>query len=190
MSDDLPYTHLRLDSTSVKVLAHPLRSRLLSALRRGGPATATDLAAALSTNSGATSYHLRKLESVGLVVDTDEGVGKQRLWRATTQSHGWDNSQFAGDEDAETALTWLLRDYLRQFADKYERWLDVEATWSPAWRDAAGMDDMWVEVTPEQLAAARKEIEAVLHRYAHVGEGDPEARRVAYWQFAFPMDLD
>ncbi|WP_242653142.1 winged helix-turn-helix domain-containing protein, partial [Intrasporangium flavum] len=59
-----------LTPESLRVLAHPLRSRLLGALRRGGPATATDLAAALGTNSGATSYHLRKLESVGLVEDT------------------------------------------------------------------------------------------------------------------------
>ena len=63
------------------MLAHPLRSRLLSArCGSGGPATATALAAQLSTNSGATSYHLRKLESVGLVADTGEGAGKQRLW--------------------------------------------------------------------------------------------------------------
>ena len=63
-------TGIRLDARALKTLAHPLRSRLLSALRIGGPRTATDLAAELGTNSGATSYHLRKLESVGLVTDT------------------------------------------------------------------------------------------------------------------------
>ena len=40
-------TGLRLDAAALKVLAHPLRSRLLSALRVDGPATATDLAARL-----------------------------------------------------------------------------------------------------------------------------------------------
>ena len=54
-------SYLRLDTTSVKVLAHPLRSRLLGALRLGGPATATALAARLATNSGAASYHLRRM---------------------------------------------------------------------------------------------------------------------------------
>ena len=96
-------TGVRLDAASLKVLAHPLRSRLLSSLRRGGPSTATDLAATLGTNSGATSYHLRKLESVGLVADTGEGQGKRRLWRAATESHQFDASDFAGDEDSETA---------------------------------------------------------------------------------------
>ena len=60
-------SHIQLDAEAVRVLAHPLRSRLLSALRLHGPATATELADRLDTNTGATSYHLRKLESVGLV---------------------------------------------------------------------------------------------------------------------------
>ena len=38
-------TGIRLDAGALRVLAHPLRSRLLSTLRVGGPATATDLAA-------------------------------------------------------------------------------------------------------------------------------------------------
>ena len=64
------------------MLAHPLRSRLLAQLRLHGPATATDLADVLDTNTGATSYHLRKLESVGLVTDTGTGEGKRRVWEA------------------------------------------------------------------------------------------------------------
>ena len=97
-------TGIRLDAGSLRVLAHPLRSRLLSRLRIGGPATATDLATALGTNSGATSYHLRKLEAVGLVTDTGEGEGKRRLWRAATDFHSYYPSDFVGDEDSETAL--------------------------------------------------------------------------------------
>ena len=63
---------------------------------RSGSATATELAAELSTNTGATSYHLRKLESVGLVTDTGEGEGKRRLWRASTQYHSWTNAGVPG----------------------------------------------------------------------------------------------
>ena len=78
---------LHLDAQAVKVLAHPLRSRLLSALRSGGPANATDLAQRLGTNTGATSYHLRKLASVALVEETGEGHGRERPWRASTDMH-------------------------------------------------------------------------------------------------------
>ena len=78
------------------MLAHPLRSRLLRALRVDGPATATALAATLGTNTGATSYHLRKLASVGLVDETGEGRGRERWWRAATEMHGWSERDVAG----------------------------------------------------------------------------------------------
>ncbi len=183
-------TGVRLDATSLRVLAHPLRSRLLSRLRTGGPATATDLAAALSTNSGATSYHLRKLESVGLVTDTGEGEGKRRLWRASTDSHQFEPSDFAGDEDAETALNWLVRDYTRHFAEQFERWLDVEATWPAAWRDAAGMSDTFIIATPEQVEELKREVDELLARYRRVGQGNPQARRLAVYSVLYPLDLD
>jgi DNA-binding transcriptional ArsR family regulator len=183
-------TGIRLDATAIKVLAHPLRSRLLSELRRSGPATATDLATTLGTNSGATSYHLRRLESVGLVADTGEGEGKRRLWRAATESHQWDNSDFAGDEDAETALGWLQRDYSRHLAERYERWLDVEETWPAPWRDALGMNDSYVIATPEQLQALNAEVDELMARYRRVGQGNPAARRVAVFTVTYPIDLD
>ncbi|MGL5853342.1 MAG: ArsR/SmtB family transcription factor [Phycicoccus sp.] len=185
-----PLTGIRLDAAALKTLAHPLRSRLLSALRVGGPATATDLAVQLGTNSGATSYHLRRLEAVGLVTDTGEGAGKRRLWRASTESHQFEPSDFAGDEDAETALGWLTRDYSRHLGERFERWLDVEHAWPLEWRDAVGMSDSYVIATPEQLRALRAEVDSLLDRYRRVGQGNPEARRVAVYTVAYPLDLD
>ena len=195
-TDDAPtgtpddYTGMRLDAAALKVLAHPLRSRLLSRLRVGGPATATDLAAALGTNSGATSYHLRKLESVGLVTDTGDGEGKRRLWRASTDSHQYEPSDFAGDEDAETALNWLQRDYSRHLGEHFERWLDAEDAWPPEWRDAVGMGDSFVIATAEQVEAMNLELWAVLEKYRRVGQGNPNARRVATYLVSYPLDLD
>ncbi|HEY8718118.1 helix-turn-helix domain-containing protein [Pengzhenrongella sp.] len=183
-------TGLQLDAVALKVLAHPLRSRLLSALRRGGPAIATDLARTLGTNSGATSYHLRKLESVGLVADTGEGEGKRRLWRAATDSHQWTVSDFAGDEDSETALNWLVRDYTRHLVRQFERWLDVEGSWPVEWRDAAGMSDYFVEVTPAQAEALKADVDKLVAAYRHAGKGHPGARRLAVYNVVFPIDLD
>lgn len=192
MTSDIParLTGMRLDAAALRVLAHPLRSRLLSGLRRGGPATATDLAAALGTNSGATSYHLRKLESVGLVADTGEGEGKRRLWRAATDSHQFEPSDFVGDEDAETALNWLVRDYIRHLGEQFERWLDVEGDWPVEWRDAAGMSDTYVIATPEQVQELKTELDTLLERYRRVGQGNPNARRLAAYSILYPLDLD
>ncbi|MEO7421869.1 MAG: helix-turn-helix domain-containing protein [Ornithinibacter sp.] len=188
--EDGQLTGIRLDTTALKTLAHPLRSRLLSALRVDGPATATDLATRLSTNSGATSYHLRRLESVGLVTDTGDGQGKRRLWRAATDSHQFEPSDFAGDEDAETALNWLQRDYSRHLGERYEHWLDVEEGWPADWRDAVGMNDSWVVVTPQQAQALKREIDEVVARYRRVGQGNPQARRVAVYAVTYPVDLN
>ena len=63
---------------------------------------------------------------MGLVADTGEGEGKRRLWRAATDFHSCDPSDFAGDEDSETALELARRaTTLRHFAEQFERWLDV-----------------------------------------------------------------
>lgn len=179
----------RLTPEAVKVLAHPLRSRLLGALRRGGPATATTLAATLSTNSGATSYHLRKLESVGLVTDTGEGAGKQRLWQATTSSHSWERTELAHDEDAATALGWLERDYLRLFSAEFGHWLDVAEAWPGDWQDAAGMGDTWVTLDPQQIQALRDDLHELFERYRAVEPG-PGARRVTFWHALYPLEAD
>ena len=190
MSSSEEYTGLRLDARAVKVLAHPLRSRLLSRLRLGGPATATELAVVLSTNTGATSYHLRKLEGVGLVTDTGEGEGKRRLWRAATTFHSFDPSAFRDDDDAAAAAGWLQRDYVRQLAAGAERWLDVSDSWPAAWADALGLSDTYVTVDLEQLQQLGAELAAVVERYRTVGEGDRAARWVQVYTLLQPSLLE
>lgn len=181
---------VRLDAEALKVLAHPLRSRLLSALRGHGPATATTLARRLETNSGATSYHLRRLEEVGLVRDTGDGDGRRRVWEPTTRFHSYYPSDFADDDDAEAALGWLSRDYVRHLAERHERWIDTQVGWPVDWRDAAGLSDDLVIVTAEQLTQLTTELAEVIARYRRVGQGNPSARRVTIFHAAHPIDLD
>ena len=177
----------RLTPDSVKILAHPLRTRLLSELHRGGPATATTLAAALGTHTGATSYHLRRMAEVGLVVDTGQGAGRRRLWRATSGAHAWAPSDFDDDADAGAALAWVLRDYHREFDEQYTQWLDRESGWPAQWRDVTGMSNHKLILTPAQLRALAEEMEQLLRRYQHAEPAEADqARRVAVWQFAFP----
>ena len=165
---------LTLDRDALKVLAHPLRTRLLTALRLGGPATATALAHELETNTGATSYHLRRLASVGLVEETEGGRGRERPWRAATEMHGWTEGAVAGDPDAEAATDWLRRHYLRTFVEWYERWLDEQASWPLEWQDAAGASDYAIRVTARQLAEFNAEFQALVMRY-RADPADPGA---------------
>jgi DNA-binding transcriptional ArsR family regulator len=189
-SSEPNYRGIHLDAIAIKVLAHPLRSRLLSRLRTGGPATATELADVLHTNTGATSYHLRRLESVGLVLDTGEGEGRRRLWRAATDFHEWRNSEFRDDEDAATAAGWLERDYLRQFTARAESWYDVANEWPDVWLDALGLSDTFVTVTPAQLQELRDTLTTLVRQYRHRGDDDPAARRVYLFTFAAPFEAD
>ncbi|MDQ5840441.1 MAG: helix-turn-helix domain-containing protein [Chloroflexota bacterium] len=194
MSDSLaPGVHL--DRTALAMLAHPMRSRLLAELRISGPATATTLAAVLRTNSGATSYHLRRLAQVALVVDAGEGSGRRRLWSASTESRPRDEGPRAdtddtgdSDADAEAALGWLARDYLHHFTDRAEQWLDTEDRWPVGWREQVGLSDHLVQVTAGQLSALRGDLAEVLGRYRRVGAGNPDAKRVSVYLCPLPVD--
>ncbi|MPV39010.1 helix-turn-helix domain-containing protein [Georgenia subflava] len=167
------------------VLAHPLRSRLLSALRLDGPATATRLARTLGTNSGATSYHLRRLAEVGLVEDTAGGTGRERLWGAAHERHSWFSSDVAGDPDSEAANDWLQAEGLRQFQQRADAWHGAKQEWPLPWRDAAGMSDYFLDLSPAQLAELTHELDAVVERY-RAEPPRPDARRVFVFLQAYP----
>ena len=189
--DTQPATILRLDPRGLKVLAHPLRSRLLTALREHGPATATALAERLGTNTGATSYHLRKLASVGLVEETEDGRGRERWWRAATEMHGWTERDAAGDPDAEAASDWLRRLYLATFVERYGSVArrPRRRGRSPG-RTSAGSSDFALRLSPAALAAFEADVEALFERY----RSDPPATDdaadsevVQVYLYAFPL---
>lgn len=164
-----------LDSRQLRVLAHPLRSRLLSALRLDGPATATALAAATGTNTGATSYHLRQLAAVGLVVEEEErGRGRERWWRAAHESHGWQSRDVADDPDARAAATWLTEQQVRQFAEMIAGWVRDHYAHPPEWRDAADVSDFFLTLPADRLRALNAELHAVIERYQREATGDGE----------------
>ena len=187
MTTESTTSTLHLDARAVKVLAHPLRSRLLSALRSGGPATATALAERLGTNSGATSYHLRKLESVGIVEETGEGHGKERWWRASTDMHSFTQRDVAYDADGQAAADWLRRYYLRSFLDRYGAWLDDHAAWPLKWQEVADASDYLLRVSPQRLAELEAEMSALFERYRDPDPDDPEALPVEVQLHAFPL---
>ncbi|MEJ1088474.1 helix-turn-helix domain-containing protein [Microbacterium sp. Mu-80] len=180
---------IRLDERQLRALAHPLRARIPGLLRIGGPATATDLARHLGTNSGATSYHLRRLAEVGLVTDTGEGVGRRREWRATSGFHSWVPSDFDDRPDAAAAVGWLQRAYLREFVERAERWENAAPEWPKRWRDSLGLSDTFVEVTPTQATALREELNALFARYRAAGTGSQDALRLHITTHAAPLAL-
>jgi DNA-binding transcriptional ArsR family regulator len=176
----------RLGVEAVKVLAHPLRSRLLGELRTNGPATATALAEALDTNSGATSYHLRKLASVGLVEETGEGKGRERWWRASHEMHSWFASDLDDDPDGIAVAAWLRGEALRRFQVFAEEWFASEYDWPVEWRDAGGSSDYLLQLSAAQLSDLGRDLFDVIERYRRLAPG-PDPARVVLYTFAFPQ---
>ena len=175
-----------VDGPGLRVLAHPVRARLLAELRGTGPATATRLAVALRTNTGATSYHLRKLAEVGLVLDTGEGTGRQRVWAANPG--GSPRPEVEDDQGDDAALDWLARDYVQHFSEKAQDWLETREDWPAEWQEQVGLEDHLVLVTPAQLEALRTELHDLLERYRRVGAGNPQAKRVSVYTCPLPVD--
>jgi DNA-binding transcriptional ArsR family regulator len=189
MPPTVPARRVHLDSAQLRALAHPLRSRLLSALRAFGPATATELAQRLQTNSGATSYHLRQLADVGLIEEQPEETGgRRRCWRAAHDVTSYRETLFEGDADDRAAVDWLLGHHIRLVQRWTEDWLESRREWPTEWRDAADQSDHEFAMTPEGLAALNRDLHAVVER--HRAEADPAApgaQRCAIVLQSFPM---
>ncbi len=187
-----PRRVLHPSASQLRVLAHPLRSRLLGALRLHGPASATALAQRLGTNSGATSYHLRQLASAGLVEDSPSlSTGRERVWRASHDATSWRSPDYDADPDARAADEWLVRHHASVMGRWLDSWLDRRDDYPRAWRWAADQSDYHLHLTPEQLASLVSELHAVLERY--VDRQDPDAsgaERVTVLLQAFPSPED
>ncbi len=188
MTDDVRHVHL--DARQIRVLAHPLRSRLLSQLRLNGPATATRLAEVLGTNTGATSYHLRQLADVGLVAeDEGSGRGRERWWRPAHDVTTWERDWYADDPDALAASDWLTSNFARQLAERVEDW-NHRAPDEPAeWRAATDFSDYILHLSAGQLAALTEELDGVIKRWWHETTADPapDARQVLLYLYPVPM---
>lgn len=179
--------NVQLTNRQIRVLAHPLRIRLLARLRGEGPATATKLAEMLSTNTGATSYHLRQLAEVGLVVEEERpGSGRQRWWRAAHDMSSWRRSDYTEDPDASAAAVWLETFQVNRFVEVAEMWQHGVRREPEEWQDAGGVSDYVLTLTAGQMRELVDELEEVVERYVH-RDPSPGARRVNVYLAAVPQ---
>jgi DNA-binding transcriptional ArsR family regulator len=184
--DDRERRILHPTGAQLRTLAHPLRSRLLGALRFHGPATSTALAARLGTNSGATSYHLRQLADAGLVEDDPErSNGRDRWWRSVHEATAWRSTDYDDDPDARAADDWLVRRQAHVTAGWLNDWLEGRDEWPPEWRDAADQSDYHLDLTAAQLRTLMDDLRAVVERVRDA-PAEPGAERVTLLLQAFP----
>jgi DNA-binding transcriptional ArsR family regulator len=153
-------SQIRLDATTLRGLAHPLRVRILGLLREQGPATATTLAERLGQSTGATSYHLRQLAAYGFVVDDpDRNVGRERWWKAAHRSTTLDSLEERADAEG------YLRAVAAQYAERVDRFLGEFAGLPAEWVDTFTLSDWRLRLTAEEGKRLNEEIFALVARY-------------------------
>lgn len=182
----VPFEEPTLSPGQLRALAHPLRQRILRLLREDGPATATQVARMLSTNSGLTSYHLRKLAVQGFVEDeAGRGTTRERFWRPTFTSHRVERWFHLEDPELTAALGTYLQHSVRSQMNRAVSWLAERDTWDEAWLNVATFSDHILRLTPERLGALTADLDKVIASYQN-DDDDARAEQVVLVMQAFP----
>jgi DNA-binding transcriptional ArsR family regulator len=173
---------------ALRAIAHPLRGRLLGALRETGPATATELAERFDESSGATSYHLRQLARYGFIVEDEEQASRrERRWRAAAKFTSWDDEDFIEQPGGREAAD-AVHDLQRRARDRRDRqWRDRMLTWDRAWLRSAGMSDVEARLTPEATRRLQDEVLEMVARLETESADSTEAATVAVFIQAIPV---
>ncbi|MFC7278760.1 helix-turn-helix domain-containing protein [Paractinoplanes rhizophilus] len=159
------------DAGMMRLLAHPLRMRIVGSLRVDGPATSAILARRLETDTGQTSHHLRLLARHGLVEEAPEhgkGThGRERWWKAVHDSTLWSDLGVGGAE-AQAAVQRTARAVWDRTIDAFFAQVAAQK-WSEDWQRAAASSDYVLRTTPERLESLNAEIERLI-READIGD--------------------
>ncbi|WP_455360548.1 ArsR/SmtB family transcription factor [Streptomyces sp. SYSU K21746] len=190
MPDPEEHSVRKLDPHSLRGLAHPLRMRLLAALRQNGPATASQLAERLGESSGATSYHLRQLAAYGFVEDDPErGKGRERWWKSAHDGTVLDETLHSDPDPAvRGAADLFMHELATIHTQELSTWLGTARDWPEAWRRGSDMSDFTLRLTPELAEEMRDRVHEVIESYRALAPGPDaqDAAQVRVHLHAFP----
>jgi hypothetical protein len=162
------------NATALRAYAHPVRMKLILALRTRGPLTATQAA--------------RLLGESGRAEETGDGTGREKPWRATTTSTGWDSVQKTPEGAAAAGL--LSEVLVESYFTQVTRWLEAQAGESEEWQEAAFIGDRLLWVTAEELAQIGRDLAAIVDKYferqVKPELRPPGARLATYLHLGFP----
>jgi DNA-binding transcriptional ArsR family regulator len=175
---DNPYgPHERATPAQMRAMVHPLRMRIIDALRNDGPSTASRLAAQLGESSGATSYHLRVLAQAGVIEeDPERGNNRERWWRRVQPIYFPTDAEQPDERALEIAGRLL---HVEREDEALRRYLLGFDTLSTEWNAATFTGSFPVYLTADELMAFGLEWLAKVDALQRSpGERPPGARRV------------
>ena len=178
------------DARELRVLAHPLRLRILQVLHERGAATATEVAEQVGESPANCSWHLRQLAKHGFVEESGERRGRQRPWRPTGRPLEWGDSGESGE--AAAAGDELSAVFMEQEFGGLRAWQAWRRTDPPQWQDAANFVQSSGWMTVDELAAVNAEITEIMLRHRErlldPSKRPPGARRVRMFAWAVPAE--
>ena len=172
-----PQRELRVATRDqLQALAHPVRMRLIAALRRG-PATATQLADELGESSGSTSYHLRVLGKAGVIEeDLTRRRGRERWWRrpegALVVPTGSD------DPDTRAAEARLRAYFVDQDDAALRQFVEADEALPQEWRNAAFIGSWTLWITPEESEELGHRVLELIGPFLERAERPADARKL------------
>lgn len=149
----------RSDLIPLRVMAHPVRLRILSLLT-GATLSATDVAAELEITHAAASYHLRELAVAGLIEPGDEeaaprGAGRPPVRYRHVADYG---DRLDRTDGRELLFGAMLQDLSRRHeAMRSQHQVADGEVWLPpaAWEEVCRLSDRIAEVMHEQAVPPR-----------------------------------
>jgi DNA-binding transcriptional ArsR family regulator len=189
---DSPFPIRRVDTASLKALAHPLRVQILEMLSRYGAQTACSLGELLNESSGSTSYHLRQLAKHDFVREVEgKGTARERWWERPRGAIQITSPELATSPATEEASRLVTREFehsrqsvLAEFMSHGSDSLDAE------WLHAAAISTSNARLNASQLSRYAHAMEAYGHRLLEEirSEGEQEGARPVQIHFnAFPI---
>jgi DNA-binding transcriptional ArsR family regulator len=174
------------ESRVLAAASHPLRRRLMDVLKVQGPATASMLAARTEQAVANVSHHLKVLAGADLIVEVPERARdkRERWWTLASAALRWSSSDFADDPVGQAVASAAASINLDRQAGLVRAWHTAPDEQRAAWADAAFSTDKWFSMTPDELAAFERDLQALIDRWTTRTTPDDDTERATVFFFA------
>ncbi|MFD6264493.1 helix-turn-helix domain-containing protein [Micromonospora chalcea] len=159
------------DPRAMRALAHPTRLRLLGELRLRGPQTVGMLSERTGEAVGSVSYHVGKLAEHGFVTEApDLARDRRERWGGGGAAPPHRGAREQRDHPGRPGARQQRGEGAQQrYVDRYQAYLDSEASLDPAWVRGTTSSDIVLRLTPEELVELRAELSALGRRWQERG---------------------